>query len=41
MLEIVIEFVIEIGICRFTMAWALPVFQHSVTGYIRIAVFVL
>ena len=44
MLEIVIEFMIEIVIeictrCS-TVAWALPMFQHSRTSYSEIAVFV-
>jgi len=35
------EIVIEIGIHCSPMAWALLIIQHSVTGYIEIAVFIL
>jgi len=41
MLEIMIEFVIEISIRCSNMAWALLIFQHNGTGYIEIAVFIL
>jgi len=41
MLEIETEFLIEIVVRCSTKAWALPIFQRSVTGYIEIAVIVL
>jgi len=42
MVEIVIEFMIEIGIRFFTMAWVLPIFFSIVEqGYIEIAVFII
>ena len=36
-----LEIVTKIDIRRSTMVWVLPIFQHSGTGHIEIAVFVL
>jgi len=36
-----LEIITEVGMHCSTMAWALPIFQHSGTGCIEIAVFVL